>query len=107
MAITNRGNIESYSDVAPLIDGLLNLRKSKGYCIILVHHTPKRNPFTPITRNDIAGSSNISNLFDGAIAINKSSYDGDPKSRYIKQIKPTRYSAEVYGQSNVITAKIA
>lgn len=105
-ALISQGGIESTKEVAPLIKELHKLKRSKGWTVILIHHTPKRGN-DPLTRNDLAGSSNLSNLVDGVIGIGKSVYDGDEHSRYIKQIKPTRFSASVYGETNVITCKTA
>lgn len=103
-ALISQGGIESTKEVAPVLRELHNLKNSKGWTVIVVHHTPKRAN-TTLTRNDLAGSSNLSNLVDGVIGIGKSYFDGDQNSRYIKQIKPTRYSACVYGENNVITCK--
>ena len=85
---------------------LIKLKKSGGYTIVAIHHTPKRNRKDPLTRNDLAGSSNLSNLVDCCIGIGKSTYKGDESSRYIKQVKPPRQGKIVYGDSNVITCRI-
>lgn len=103
-SIISQGGIESTKEVAPVLRELNNLKKSKGWTIIVVHHTPKRL-HGKITRNDLAGSSNLSNLVDAVIGIGVSSYDGDEHSRYIKQIKPSRYSPVKYGETNVISCK--
>ena len=100
------GGIETTKEIAPLLQGLIKLKKSDGLTIIAIHHTPKRNRKEPLTRNDLAGSSNLSNLVDCCVGINKSHYDGDESSRYIKQVKPPRQGKNVYGDNNVITCKI-
>lgn len=103
-AIISHGGIESTKEAAPILSRLYDLKSSKGLTIIVVHHTPKRM-HGAITRNDVAGSSNLTNLVDGAVAIGKSSYGNSEHSRYIKQIKPSRYSAEVFGERNVIPCR--
>ena len=103
---TMGGGIETTKEVAPLIQGLMSLKKSRGYTIILLHHTPKRNRKDPLTRNDLAGSSNLSNLVDSCIGINKSYYDKKESSRYLKQVKAPRQGRIVYGEGNVIPCKI-
>ena len=103
---TMGGGIETTREIAPLIQGLIKLKKSGGYTIVAIHHTPKRNRKDPLTRNDLAGSSNLSNLVDCCIGIGKSTYKGDESSRYIKQVKPPRQGKIVYGDSNVITCRI-
>ena len=70
----------------------------------MVHHTPKRI-HGKITRNDVAGSSNLTNLVDAVIGINISSYGNCEHSRYIKQIKPSRFSAITFGEKNVIPCR--
>ena len=37
------GGIETTREIAPLIQGLIKLKKSGGYTIVAVHLTPKRN----------------------------------------------------------------
>ncbi len=56
-----------------------------GCSLLLVCHTPKRDPRRPLTKADIAGSSNIINFADSAFAIGMSHLD--PTLRYLKQIK--------------------
>lgn len=56
-----------------------------GASLLLVCHTPKRNPRLPLSKADIAGSSNIVNFADSAFAIGQSRLD--PSIRYLKQIK--------------------
>lgn len=106
-SIINEGGVESTKEAAPILKELLGLKKSKGWTVIVVHHTPKVESKKPITRNDLAGSSNLSNLVDGVIGIGKSVYEKDPHSRYIIQVKPTRLSPIKYGSNNVITCRTA
>ena len=103
-SIINEGGVESTKEVAPILRELLGLKKSKGWTVIVIHHTPKKLNHA-LTRNDLSGSSNLSNLVDGVIGINYSCYDNDEHSRYIKQIKPTRFSPVKYGDGNLITCR--
>jgi len=116
MSIINEGGIESSKEAAPILKGLLTLKKDKGYTIIVVHHTVKRAKAV-LTRNDMAGSSNFSNLIDSLIGIDFSNYDlvnhtfegkkENLSARYIIQLKPSRLGKTVYGRNNVITARIS
>ena len=54
----------------------------------------------------MSGASNLSNLVDGIFTIRRSIYNEDESSRYIIQLKPTRYSQNVYHAGNVITSRI-
>ena len=54
----------------------------------------------------MSGASNLSNLVDGIFTIRKSVYNEEESSRYIIQLKPTRYSQNVYHAGNVITSRI-
>ena len=116
MSIINEGGgIETTKEVVPLLNGFKNLKEEKGFTIIVVHHTIKRDR-SVLTRNHLAGSGNLSNLVDGVIGIDKSNYDiinntyedkiKNLSSRYIIQLKPTRFSPQVYGEHNVITARL-
>lgn len=65
-----------------------------GASLLLVCHTPKRNPRMPLSKADIAGSSNIVNFADSAFAIGQSRLD--PAIRYLKQIKVREGSFEFH-----------
>ncbi len=72
--------------------------------ILVLAHTPKRNPFSPFTINDLAGSKHLSNFSDSISAIGISSYDRNV--RYIKQIKPSRSGELLYDKDNVIVCQV-
>lgn len=82
---------------------LMKTLKSKasvyGCSLLLIAHTPKRRQNTPLTANDIAGSSNILNFADSAFAIGRSYLD--PQLRYLKQIK-VRDGGFTYNETNVL-----
>ena len=104
-SLIQEGGIESTKEVKPLLTQLLDMKKAEGWTVIVIHHTPKRSNGS-LSRNDLAGSSNLSNLVDAVIGIGKSYYNDDESSRYIKQIKPPRFTETIYGEFNVISAKI-
>lgn len=64
---------------------LIKLKKKHGLTILVVAHTPKRDPSRPLTQNDLSGSSKLMALIDAAIAIGVSAQD--PKIRYAKTVK--------------------
>ena len=64
---------------------LIKLKKKYGLTILVVAHTPKRDPSRPLTQNDLSGSSKLMALIDAATAIGVSSQD--PKLRYAKTVK--------------------
>lgn len=73
-----------------------------GASILLIAHTPKRSRGVPITKADIAGSSNILNFADSAFAIAPSVIDRH--LRYIKQVK-AREDEIVYGADSVLVGR--
>jgi len=83
---------------------LCRLKKKYSISILVLAHTPKRNQSSPITKNDLAGSKNLSNFCDSISAIGQSTKDSS--LRYIKQVKPSRSSEIVYDIENVIVCKI-
>ncbi|WP_051720027.1 AAA family ATPase [Anditalea andensis] len=55
---------EKAKHTTPFLIRLNNLKKMYGWSILLIAHTPKRNLFGPISRNDIQGSKSFINLID-------------------------------------------
>jgi hypothetical protein len=86
-----------------LIHGLQSLKSKYGLSILVLAHTPKRNPSKPITQNDLQGSKMLINFCDSAFAIGKS--ETVPGLRYLKQIKQ-RSVAETYGAGKVCLCNI-
>lgn len=87
-----------------LIHGLQSLKTRYGLSILVLAHTPKRNPSKPITQNDLQGSKMLINFCDSAFAMGKS--QTVPGLRYIKQIKQ-RSVSETYGDEKVCLCNIA
>ena len=94
---------EKAKNTTPFLIRLNNLKKMYGWSILLIAHTPKRNLFAPISRNDIQGSKSFINLIDSCFAVGES--QKDPSFKYLKQIK-VRYGAFQYPSENVLVCKI-
>lgn len=94
---------EKAKNTTPFLIRLNNLKKMNGWSILLIAHTPKRNLFSPISRNDIQGSKSFINLIDSCFAVGES--QKDPSIKYLKQIK-VRYGAFQYPSGNVMVCKI-
>lgn len=94
---------EKAKNTTPFLIRLNNLKKMYGWSILLIAHTPKRNLFAPISRNDIQGSKSFINLIDSCFAVGES--QKDPSIKYLKQIK-VRYGAFQFPSENVVVCKI-
>ena len=64
---------------------LIKLKKKYELTLIIVAHTPKRDPSKPITRDDLSGSSKLMALIDNALAVGLSAKD--TQLRYVKTVK--------------------
>ena len=95
---------ETAKEALPLMKMLKELKIKHDLSILALAHTPKRNLFNPITRNDLAGSKHLANFADSIFAIGESSKD--KSLRYIKQIK-ARATEIVYDSSRVIVCEIS
>lgn len=83
---------------------LKNIKKKyDNLSMLIIAHTPKRNPLFPLTANDLAGSRNLFNFFDSVFAVGKSAKDTN--LRYIKQLK-CRYGEFTHDAENVIVCDI-
>ncbi|MDB5140312.1 MAG: hypothetical protein JWR12_2228 [Mucilaginibacter sp.] len=89
---------EKAKDATPLMKMLKALKTKHNLSVLVLAHTPKRNPHKPLTVNDLQGSKMLINFADSAFAIGQSSVN--PATRYIKQIKQ-RSAREEYGETNV------
>lgn len=94
---------EKAKNTTPFLIRLNNLKKMYGWSILLIAHTPKRNLFAPISRNDIQGSKSFINLIDSCFAVGES--QKDPSIKYLKQVK-VRYGAFQFPAENVLVCKI-
>ncbi len=94
---------EKARNTTPFLIRLNNLKKMHGWSILLIAHTPKRNLFAPISRNDIQGSKSFINLIDSCFAVGES--QKNPSVKYLKQIK-VRYGAFQFAAEKVMVCKI-
>jgi RecA-family ATPase len=98
-----RKGTERANEALPLMKQLKYLKTRHGLSILVLAHTPKRNPAMPISRNDLQGSKMLINFADSAFAIGESNkWTG---YRYLKQIKQ-RSTQETYGAENVVQCKL-
>ncbi len=93
-----RSGTEAAASAISLMKNLQALKNKYGLSILVLAHTPKRNPAKPVTRNDLQGSKMLINFADSAFAIGES--QTSPGMRYLKQIKQ-RSGIEVFGGNNV------
>ena len=89
---------ESGTEAGQLMRKLMEIKNRYNISMLVISHTPKRNPTEPLTENSLAGSKRIANFADSMFAIGRST-KGEGV-RYIKQIK-SRSGEIVYGASNV------
>ena len=79
---------------------LLEMKRETGISVLVVSHTPKREPGMPLDQNSLAGSKRLANFFDSIFAIGVDC--NEPKAgRYVKQIK-VRSAALEYHEGNVL-----
>jgi RecA-family ATPase len=98
-----RAGTERAKDALPLMKQLKALKTLHKLSMLVLAHTPKRNPAKPLTVNDLQGSKILINFCDSAFAIGES--QSTPGHRYFKQIKQ-RSSLQQYGEDNVCVAHI-
>lgn len=94
---------ETSKEAMPLMKMLKELKQRFGLSILVLAHTPKRNPVNPISKNDLAGSKHIANFADSIFAIGESYQDSS--LRYIKQIK-SRDTEIIYDSQNVLVCRL-
>jgi len=93
-----RSGLTHSADALALMKTLKALKTQHKLSILVLAHTPKRNPHKPLTVNDLQGSKMLINFADSAFAIGQS--HSWPGTRYLKQIKQ-RSQKEEYGESNI------
>lgn len=94
---------EKSHEALELMKIILKLSREYSISILLIAHTPKRDIYSPIQLEDLAGSKALSNFVDICFCIGES-IKGD-SIRYIKQLKNRNFPIE-YGEENVINCKI-
>lgn len=86
-----------------LLKQLISLKKKQSLSILILIHTPGRNPTKLITKNDLSENKTLLNFCDSCFAIGDSFQERGLK--YIKQIK-RRNTELIYDSNNVILYKI-
>jgi hypothetical protein len=86
-----------------LVRSLQAIKAKYNISILVLAHTPKRDPIKPITKNDLQGSKMLINFADSAFAIGES--QTQPGTRYLKQVKQ-RSTKQHYGPENICLGKI-
>ena len=94
---------ETARDALPLMKYLIALKSRYGISILALAHTPKIDPFKPITKNHLQGSKMLINFCDSSFAIGESNQDKNV--RYIKQIK-VRQTEKRYETDNICVCQI-
>ena len=90
--------LETTKEANKLMKALWLLSR-KGYAVIVLAHTTKKDDSEPMTKSSLAGSAAVSRYLESCLAINWSIID--KKIRYIKQLK-NRWGEEEYGKDNVL-----
>jgi RecA-family ATPase len=98
-----RTGTQAAATAISLMQNLQTLKNRYGLSILVLAHTPKRNPARPVTRNDLQGSKMLINFADSAFAIGESQATNG--MRYLKQIKQ-RSGSQVHGASNVYLCEV-
>jgi hypothetical protein len=98
------GNPLAYGGSAlQLMKTLKALKIKHKLSMLVLAHTPKRNPCRPIDVNDMQGSKMLINFADSAFALGQS--HAQPGLRYLKQIKQRNSDAQ-YGAEHVALFRI-
>ena len=93
-----RYSTHATSGALSLMRSLQQIKSRYQLSILVLAHTPKRNPVKPLGQNDLQGSKMLINFADSAFAIGES--QALPGVRYLKQVKQ-RSTREYYGAENV------
>ena len=88
---------EKGDDAGKFMLRLKRIQMMHGWSILVIAHTPKKEPFTVINSNDLAGSKKLFNFFDSVFALGRSREEG---LRYLKQLK-YRAGEFTYTEKNV------
>lgn len=94
---------EKSHEAMALMKLVLGLSRKDKLSILLIAHTPKRDIYTPLQLEDLAGSKALSNFVDVCFCIGESVKGND--IRYIKQLKNRNYPIK-FGPDNVINCQI-
>lgn len=98
-----KSRTEKAEFAAPLMKQLIKLKIKYDLSMMILAHTPKRDLYKEISRNDLQGSKMLINFCDSAFAIGES--HSDSSIRYIKQIKARNCEVK-YDTDNVIVCQL-
>ena len=96
--LVNNGGMKA-EDMKPICQEFCSWAK-EGYSILVVNHTPKIQPFTPLDINHCLGSSMLTNFVQSVFAIGTDS-SNPSTGRYVKQLK-SRNGRIVWDGNHVI-----
>lgn len=92
-------NAASNIRAGKLMYGLKKIAANNCISLLVLADSAKRNPYSPISQNDIVGSKALFNSADVVLAIGQSTIDSE--TQYLKQLKS--HSTEImYGADHVI-----
>ena len=80
-----REDNERAKDALPLMKELKRISKTLDVSMLIIAHTPKRDHYKPLSKNDLAGSKMLINFCDSSFVIGESFREIGV--RYLKQIK--------------------
>ncbi|MBS1625105.1 MAG: AAA family ATPase [Bacteroidetes bacterium] len=98
-----RTETEQAKDALPLMKKLKSLKDKNEVSLLVLAHTPKRDPSRPLTINDLQGSKHLANFADSVFALGKS--HTDQRIRYIRQLKQ-RNTEEIYTADHIALCQI-
>lgn len=98
-----KNETEQAKDALPLMKKLRAMTKKLGLSLLVIAHTPKRDESKPITKNDLAGSKQLSNFAESMFALGSSHQEAG--LRYLKQVK-ARNREEKYTSENILLCQI-
>lgn len=98
-----KNETEKAKNALPLMKRLKALKTKYNLSILVLAHTPKRDRYKPIGKNDLQGSKMLINFCDSCFAIGESTQGTGV--RYFKQIK-VRNGEHIYNTDNVIVTAI-
>ncbi|GAB2684931.1 AAA family ATPase [Mucilaginibacter koreensis] len=98
-----RSGTEGTAGAVELMQLFQKLKVKYKLSVLVLAHTPKRNPARPISRDDLQGSKMLINFADSAFAIGES--HTQPDTRYLKQVKQ-RSGEQVHGANNVYLCQL-
>ena len=95
---------ESARDAHGLMMGLKKLKDKYKFSMLVIGHTPKKDPRTPIEITHLAGSAQIGNLLDSCFAMAKAAAIKE-NYRYLKELKNRNFEYTLH-ENNVLLMEI-